>query len=124
MVLVGEMQGNQEKAWFRCPRCHHLALLLIAPSVNDNDIGSKLKQEDYKIYSPEISYKIGEVIFHSALNDYGRILKKEVTSSGNCAIVVKFEKLGEKKLVENFKSTIQDENINPYEANGNREEVN
>jgi hypothetical protein len=59
--------------------------------------------KEYRIYSPEESYEIGETIFHEEWQEYGKVKAKEITSSGHSAIVVDFEKSGEKKLLENFK---------------------
>ncbi|WP_140945869.1 hypothetical protein [Candidatus Thermokryptus mobilis] len=58
---------------------------------------------NYRVYSAAETYEIGELIYHEEWQDYGRVKKKEVSSSGYSIIVVEFEKLGQKKLVENFK---------------------
>lgn len=129
MVLVNNLEDDPEKAWYRCPKCHHLALLKVTNEPESNSIQDRIKNSEYKIYKPDITFSIGEIIYHDVLDDYGKVLKKDTTSDGNRAIIVKFEKLGEKKLLENFKSNIQnDENmINDKQTinlNENREEVN
>jgi len=54
-------------------------------------------------YSPSRIYAIGEAIYHKDWDDVGTVIGKEVTASGRNAVLVHFEKEGEKKLLENFK---------------------
>lgn len=122
MVMVGEMAGVTDKIWYRCPRCHHLSLL--SPII-ENEIDSPTNGEKVqKVYNPEITYALGERIFHHALNDYGKVIKKETTSDGSHAIIVRFEKAGERKLVENYKIEKITENEISETNIQNREEVN
>ena len=44
---------------------------------------------------------MGEAIFHTDWDDIGKIISKERTSGGGSAIVVSFERLGERRLLEN-----------------------
>lgn len=60
----------------------------------------KSKRDKIKIYSKEATYKVGEKIRHEVFNDEGRILKK-ISCGGNYQkMVVNFEILGKKILIE------------------------
>lgn len=122
MVMVGEMAGVTDKIWYRCPRCHHLSLLspIIENGSDSTDNGDKIE----KIYNPEITYTIGERIFHNALNDFGKVIKKETTSDGSHAIIVKFENAGERRLIEDYKIESVLENEHSETNIQHREEVN
>ena len=61
----------------------------------------KLEELDHCTqYNPGSTYRVGEAIFHSDWDDIGKIISKERTSGGGSAIVVSFEKLGERRLLE------------------------
>ena len=101
MEMVGERQEAQEKVWFRCTRCHHMNLIDV--KIQENAENSKLCAETATRYTPQQSFKVGEAIFHSEWNDVGKVLGKVKTSDGSQAIVVSFEKQGERRLIENLK---------------------
>ena len=61
----------------------------------------KLEKIDCSEYDPHSSYKVGQAIFHSDWDDVGKVMSKEKTSGGASAIVVSFQKLGERRLLEN-----------------------
>ncbi len=103
MTVVGEMEGVKNKIWFRCSKCHHLALIEIEPQ-EQNSASKKIKV-DLKTYNPQTIFTIGDKIFHSEWEDTGKVLKKIITSDGNHAILVAFEKNGERRLLENLKHT-------------------
>ena len=60
----------------------------------------KPEREQCQEYRPENTYTVGEAIFHNEWG-IGKVVSKERTSGGDRAIVVAFEKLGERKLLEN-----------------------
>jgi hypothetical protein len=64
----------------------------------------KLDRADAEEYTPEKTYRVGGAIFHTDWDDLGKIISKERTSGGGSAIVVSFEKLGERRLLENVVS--------------------
>ena len=104
MVLVGEMSNAQDKMWYRCPRCHHMSLLVMKNSDQPNP-GDPIDMKTVTLYNPQLIFKIGEAIFHSDINDVGRVTSKVRMSNGNQAIVVAFEKQGNKTLIENIKTS-------------------
>ncbi len=100
MELMGEMATSPEKAWCRCTRCHHMTLINAKEMQAVADAG--LDGAPATTYTPELTFKVGEAIFHSEWNDRGKVLSKVRTSSGSQAIIVSFEKEGQKTLIENL----------------------
>lgn len=100
MEIVGPMEGIAEKSWYKCTRCRHLALL-------DTQNGARhrgpVDAKSAVQYDPQLKYSVGQAIFHSEWNDLGTVQSKIVMSNGNHAMIVSFEKLGERRLVENLK---------------------
>ncbi|MFN3134062.1 MAG: hypothetical protein ACK44H_00670 [Candidatus Kryptonium sp.] len=100
-----KFRGNFEaepdsKFWYACQRCKHVTLISVEELNLQADTNS---QGNYRIYSASETYEVGETIYHTEWQDYGKVKKKEISSSGYSIIIVEFEKLGPKKLVENFK---------------------
>ena len=101
MEMIGAVENQPEKTWYRCTRCRHASLIdLEALKQAQVDSKKKLERADCAEYRPEKTYTVGDSIFHSELGDIGKIISKERTSGGARAIVVSFEKLGEKRLLE------------------------
>lgn len=103
MAVVGEMEGVKNKFWCRCSKCHHLSLIEVESQ--EQNSGSQKIKGDLKTYNPETIFSVGDRIFHSEWEDTGKVLKKIITSDGNHAILVAFEKLGERRLLENLQHT-------------------
>ena len=103
MELIGEMEGVPEKVWLRCTKCRHAyQFSLSSVKKNEETEHARVEMKDCLEYSPEKTYSVGQAIFHAEWNDVGKVLSKKKTSGGNQAIIVAFEKLGERKLIENF----------------------
>ena len=101
-MVLGEMQVAAEKVWYRCTRCHHMSLVDLKVLASEEektkvDVGSAV------LYNPEASFTVGQSIFHNEWNDVGRVMSKMTTSDGNHAIIVSFEKQGQRTLIENLK---------------------
>ena len=115
MALVGEMPGEVEgvpsrKVWFRCGKCRQVFLLDLDVIGKQQEVEvRKIEVKDCTEYVPTKTYQLGEAIYHSEWSDVGKVKAKERTSSGAQAIVVSFEKLGERRLIENLKI----EEVNP-----------
>jgi len=105
MELLGGMQNAENKVWFRCTRCHHSSLFDMNLEVQAPADG-KLDATTATQYSPQMSFKIGESIFHTEWNDLGKVMSKVRTSDGSNAIVVSFEKQGQRTLIENLKPEV------------------
>ena len=101
MEMIGAVENQPEKTWYRCTRCRHATLVdLEALKQLQQDAKKKLDKSQCLEYKPENTYSVGEAIFHSEWDDIGKIISKVRTSGGGRAIVVSFEKLGERRLME------------------------
>jgi len=109
MEFVGEMPAEVEgessgKVWYRCPKCRQAFLFdLVALEKERESSALKLEPKDCTEYVPTKTFSLGEAIFHSEWGDVGKVKAKEKTSSGAQAIVVSFERLGERRLIENLR---------------------
>ena len=80
MEVIGPVENQPEKTWYRCTRCRHAALIDMAALRQELETAQrKPERADCLEYKPGNSYQIGEAIFH----------------------VEAFEKLGERRLLEN-----------------------
>ncbi len=101
MEMIGTAEGQTGKSWYRCTRCRHATLVDIEDlKKSQDDAKRKLSRSDCSEYRPENTYDVGQAIFHTEWDDIGKIISKERTSGGGRAIVVSFEKLGERRLLE------------------------
>jgi hypothetical protein len=101
MELIGAVENQPEKCWYRCTRCRHATRVdLEALRQSQQEAKKKVDRSTATEYKPVNTYKIGDAIFHSEWDDVGKIVSKEKTSDGAKAIVVSFEKLGERRLLE------------------------
>ncbi|HEX2866316.1 MAG TPA: hypothetical protein VHO03_04705 [Ignavibacteriales bacterium] len=105
MELAGDAKvfDLQNKKWAKCKKCKQM--IIIDPT--ETPKAEKLTADNIEIencseYSPKKSYTVGESIYHSAWDDYGRVVGKETSSSGQNTINVEFQKLGHKKLIESI----------------------
>lgn len=101
MESVGTVENQPTKIWYRCTRCRH-AMLIDQESLQHEfeESRKKLDRAACAEYRPDKTYSVGDAIFHSELDDIGKIVSKERTSGGGRAIVVKFEREGERRLLE------------------------
>lgn len=101
MEIIGSQESQPDRTWYRCSRCRHASLIdLAALRKAQEEAKRKLERDDCSEYRPENTYSIGQAIFHSGLDDIGKIVSKVRTSDGAHAIVVSFEKAGERRLLE------------------------
>ncbi len=107
MELIGVVETQPDKSWYRCTRCRHASLLDLSELKRVQDEAKKKPERaDCSEYKPENTYQVGQAIVHLEWDDIGKIVSKERTSAGESAIVVSFEKLGERRLLE---SVIEDQ---------------
>ncbi len=104
--LIGdpfEIEGELHQ-WARCTKSRHSQLVNLAllKSKSSQEQLQQYNPEDAIKYSPTKEFKIGDVIYHEQWDDIGVVRQKAITSSGGYAIIVEFEKLKTKKLVEKF----------------------
>jgi len=122
MELVGEMQteGSEEpaqKAWYRCTRCKHSALI-DKQSIQHSKKGdiSNIDKTACTTYSRELVFTVGQAIYHTGWDDVGKVTAKQKTSDGTQSITVSFEKLGERRLIENMSQPEEPEVIESVPA--------
>lgn len=102
MEVIGSSESQPDRTWYRCTRCRHASLINLEELRKAlEESKKKVAREDASEYSPAHTYAVGQSIFHSEWGDVGKIVSKEKTSRGESAIVVAFEKLGERRLLEN-----------------------
>lgn len=106
--LIGEpIESDKGRIqWARCTRSRHSQLINLDQIEQDADKSKAVQHYDKDIakkYSPKEKFEIGDIIFHAVWEDIGVVKAKEVTSTGGNSIVVHFEKLNEKRLIENMK---------------------
>jgi len=116
MELVGETQteGSEEpalKAWYRCTRCKHSALLDKPIPVSKKGDQSKIEKSACVTYSRGLVFKVGQAIYHEEWDDVGKVTAKQKISAGMQSITVSFEKLGERRLIENMPQSAEPEFI-------------
>jgi hypothetical protein len=115
MARVGEMTAEENgtgessgtvRVWYRCSRCHHNALVdetnLYASK--EADEGKSLSKDQCMSYSPDKSYSIGDAIYHTEWDDIGLVRNREKSSDGSYAILVEFQRLGQRKLIDSLRS--------------------
>ena len=101
MEMIGTVESQPERIWYRCTRCRHASLLDAGQwKRTQEEAKRKVEKSECLEYRPSMTYSVGQAIFHSGLDDMGRIVSKERTSNGAHAIVVSFEKAGERRLLE------------------------
>ncbi len=91
--------------WLKCPDCSRMIFLKnedYEELLNENHVDVETSDDEYVYYEPSKTYQIGQWIYHEKWNDKGEVVKKEVTSSGNHTILVNFDRIGEKILIENL----------------------
>lgn len=132
MMILKEPEDN--KGWFQCTKCKHSFCIDLSHIEDDKKDESKETNPDkanFTVYSPYKEFSIGESIFHSEWDDYGKIEHKKKLSNGQSAIMVRFDKSGPKNLIEGLKAdeeteieSIEEDTSTEYEENIVRENSN
>jgi hypothetical protein len=105
---AAETENGEPKAenlWVRCTKCHNTMLVNLTAMLEEKPkTHTNLSAAECTPYTPTRIYAIGEAVYHKDWDDIGTVVGKEVTGSGRNAIIVSFDKSGERKLLENFKA--------------------
>jgi len=108
MELVGQMESAESenasalKAWYRCTRCKHSSLIERVPKSSGKGAHLQpINRDDCTEYAQNKIFSVGQAIYHSGFDDVGMVVSKAKISSGVHAITVSFEKVGERRLIEN-----------------------
>ncbi|MFQ5631635.1 MAG: hypothetical protein ACE5I1_22915 [bacterium] len=106
MTLIRHNKAN-ELLRLRCNACLDINVFPIERLLK---WGQLLTEEEYEKrkealsqvmdYSPKKTYWHGQKIRHKDFDDVGKVVKKEKTDGNHRVIIVKFDKVGKKKLIE------------------------
>jgi len=105
MELAGEVTGadSENKRWAKCKKCKQTMIIDMSENVKDTKPSLEgIENGECTVYSPRKSFSVGESIYHENWDDFGKVVSKDVLSSGQSSITVEFQKLGNKKLIESF----------------------
>jgi len=103
MELSGDSTLGKDdiRKWAKCKKCKQM--MLVEYEIKEKAPKEKPENEDsekLKVYSPKISYTVGETIYHESWDDVGVVISKDIMSNGKNSILVKFSKSGQKQLIE------------------------
>lgn len=91
--------------WLRCVDCSKMIFLKREDyeGLLENKTGKANGHEEIcEDYEPTKIFHVGQLLYHKVWDDKGEVMKKETTNSGQQAIIVAFDRLGERVLVENL----------------------
>lgn len=95
------------KLQLRCRNCRGLNFYPIKRALKSGRLLTEKEFEErdkalaeIRDYTPQQTYWRGQKIRHKKFNDVGEVIKKEKTEGNHQVIIVKFARVGEKKLVQ------------------------
>ncbi len=113
MEYIGEMEGvtpeGTQRFWYRCSRCKHSLLITLSVVKEKKSAAPAIDRATCTMYSKDRVFAIGEHIYHADLDDVGRVVRKDKTSNGIHSIIVSFERVGERRLLENVTGDLLEE---------------
>jgi hypothetical protein len=89
--------------WLRCAGCNKATFLKMADYqqlVAARKAPRVIADGECVKYDPNQNFMIGQRLYHPIWDDRGEVLRKLTTSEGESTIVVSFNRLGERTLVE------------------------
>lgn len=108
MSVVDTVQDN-EVTWLKCPRCKGILPHMgsddtasadkkssgsaagAAETVAESPVGlSEEEQESAVDYDPQLTYEVGQVIYHRSINRYGKVMERKVLPGQRSVIHVAF----------------------------------
>lgn len=109
MELAGDVPvfNSENKRWAKCKKCKQMMIVDIAANTEqtkntEKPSVEKIEYENCSEYSPQKTFIVGESIYHKTWDDYGMVVSKSISSTGQNSIVVEFQKSGQKKLIESI----------------------
>jgi hypothetical protein len=95
-------ENTEPKYWLRCKNCSAVSVIEEWKiQVNRERNLDELTIDDCVTYTPQGIYRVGDAIYHKALNKIGIVRSKQFTNSGASAITIEFRDLGMRQLLEN-----------------------
>jgi hypothetical protein len=106
MTVMREAEGEDDLWWLNCPECDSRFVLTHQQYRKEKkpDI-SAVKASKAKEYYTNKTYKVGQIIHHTKLDDVGIVTDKvSAPSTVDCSgsIMVSFMELGQKRLIEGY----------------------
>lgn len=93
---------DEPKYWLRCKNCSSVSVIEEWKiQINREKSLDELTIEDCVPYTPQGIYRVGDAIYHKALDKIGIVRSKQLTNSGASAITIEFKDLGMRQLLEN-----------------------
>ncbi|MEI7812976.1 MAG: hypothetical protein WCJ01_11235 [Ignavibacteria bacterium] len=105
MELAGDAKvfDLQNKKWAKCKKCKQMVIIDPGESAKPEKLTVEdIEMDNFQEYSPKKSFSVGDSIYHTAWDDYGKVIGKDVASNGHNSIRVEFQKSGHKKLIESI----------------------
>ncbi|MGQ9804496.1 MAG: hypothetical protein ACUVRP_00265 [Chlorobiales bacterium] len=95
-------ENTEPKYWLRCKNCSAVSVIEEWKiQINREKNLDELTIDDCVTYTPQGIYRVGDAIFHKALNKIGIVRSKQFTNSGASAVTIEFRDLGMRQLLEN-----------------------
>ena len=93
--------------WLKCKACYE-AVMIKKDELDKKEIRNKnkkltnLNQNEKRIkeYKPSGTYKLGQKLYHPGFKDQGKIIKIKPGSGDFEKIIVKFDNIGKKMLIQ------------------------
>lgn len=103
--LIGEPIETEEGClqWARCTVSRHAQQVNLDALEQQQPLSIKIEREDAKEYNPRKEYNIGDVLYHREWDDYGWVREKDIATNGMSVLVVVFEKMKERRLIERLR---------------------
>ncbi len=111
MELSGDSTLNpaDNKKWAKCKKCKQTSLIQLEEVEKEIKITEEnIDSSEYTTYSPQKSFGVGQSIYHQGWDDFGVVVSKNVLSNGKGSVLVKFQKLGQKQLLETIKQPAEE----------------
>jgi hypothetical protein len=95
-------ENTEPKYWLRCKNCSAVSVIEEWKiQINREKNLDELTLDDCITYTPQGIYRVGDAIYHKALNKIGIVRSKQLTNSGASAVTIEFRDLGMRQLLEN-----------------------
>ena len=106
MPVIRKAESDSDFYWLRCPDCESKFALTRKQYMRGKrpDI-SAIKPGKAREYHTDQTYKVGQLIHHSKLDDLGIVIRKAAApSTVDCSgsIIVSFTEIGQKRLIEGY----------------------
>ncbi len=93
---------SEPKYWLRCKNCSAVSVFEEWKiQINREKNLDELTIDDCIPYTPQGIYRVGDAIYHKALDKIGIVRSKQLTNSGASTITIEFRDLGFRQLLEN-----------------------